>query len=1038
MSNFFDDEAGVSGDENGLFDDDVEENEENDDDRNFIASEGEGEGEDIFGSHRLMDMRISQQEDEEGDGSDGGAEEGEEGSDAEGDDDDDDDRHGAREEKRGEDWHERREEPRGDDDEPPVIHPADETYITMMRIIETEHDQAQKEFFVEAMSALSDPELTDENARIELICQILHVPSLNLEVQDLHAHVITHLIQPVMRMVYTLCVSETDLTLTTNDELKTLLVQSNALSHFLHYRHIMLHPETKLFARNINDLVQDMTPPSWPETDNNAQYVKRWCLVQAHKRSLRFREENERCYVYEQMLVDGVATHYWERKADVETYFKSLITTATTTSKLEAAYTETPKIFEHVQPALCANQPLFPVLQLERGFISCYNGIYNTKNDTFITYQELNMDIKRNRAAKLRKCRASLRKLQYQRDQAIAQANRARDGWDVNAPATPLPRSIEDIEDELEGLTEDIDTLEEEDNQARVTLQTFLDRRPGDLLVTDTDSIVASVFIPCYMDNYHGPFNGIDRNLSILNNARVAREYETTQRMNLPVVMDRFNGKEMEFLFDGTTKRFESILNTQQFDSVTKFWLMFFLGRTLHPLQPREGGDNFQMVPVLFGLARTGKSLVLNILRKMFPEDKVADMENVGEQVFGHESEAGKWLSICSELEPGSNIDVATLKKKLEGTTVHVSRKNKIAIDTKWTAHAVFASNTPLTIVFKNQQGSLARRLAVFPFMNIPKDSDATLEQQIIEFELLDILRKCNMCYLMGRAIITKHFNSNAWRAMPSVVREQRDEMDIFTDDVFHFLMAQESISLGKECVCRMSDLSNLFQEYCQSVPFMRAKMRRVEWGVELYSSAFQKLGCVVHRAYLPENVLRHESVDPRDRDYKRFKDAIALANTNSIAVYDHQLAGGRRHMEETADNDEGRGRNVRRRVEGAGGAGRGPGEGAAAAAAPPAHIAGPRPVNEYVFGICIQPRNPARVIPSFVEWQLTPSEDERIAFHVLEPYVRRYMHDCYRTENVAYVFDAGYMAECLRHKGFNVEQDEGDEDVWYAYATFA
>ena len=907
---------------------------------------------------------------------------------------------------------------------------GEDNILMLTRITQTEFDNAQKELFIETMAELANPDLTDENERIRLVCKLIQEPSLPNTVQALHKCMITKVMQPILRMIYTMCVCEADITLTAHESLKRLLAQANALSNWLHFRHIMIHPTESLFAMNLTQVMLDSAPPYWPDMEKDGAFAARWALVQLNREQARHFEG----HVYKEVILNGKRTHFWKRQSEVAEYLESLIGGGRSNAKMESIFMDDPEIFTRKAKAICTNKALFPPLNVSRDYVSTPGGVYNIKNDTYISFEDLDADVKIGRAEYINRCRAQLERIHAQRRRIEIRQERDAMGWEVQDDLDGV-RPMEELNAEFNDLSFEVSRLEEESQESRSRLQEFLGV-DADFQITNTDDIVASIYIPCKLEGYTGRWNGLEHHIPILHDRRLAQAYTESKIMELPTVNERFRGTQMNFLFDTTTMRFESILNTQQFDAVTKFWFMFFLGRTLHPLPVELGGDNFQMGPVLFGLARTGKSLILNVIRKMFPSDKVMETESFGETIFAHEAGIDKWLTICSELERGTNIEVGTLKKKFEGTVVHASRKHKTAVDVLWTSHTIFASNNSLGTVFTNQQGSLSRRLAVFPFMIIPKDSDATLERQIIDHELIYILRKCNICYQIGKEIIMKHYNGDVWKAMPPVVCSQRDEMEMHSIDFFHFVMTHEVLSFGPECVCRVEDLREMFNEYWQSMPSFRKK-GRMEWTPEVYSGTLQKLKCVLRRAYIPEMCLQHErAAAVAQRNYRRFHDVYT---SSSGQTYEYNPNTGKEDEQKQKQKEkDGKHEHPRRRRRTDVGAIIAP---TAAAAAPPAAPAvpvadGPRQVYEYVFGIGRNPRDPARVIPSFVQWKLRRSAnaEDAISFHVLEAYIRNFMNDYYKTEQATFVYDTEYLERCLGYRGFTVAEDE--QGVKHVYAV--
>ena len=154
--------------------------------------------------------------------------------------------------------------------------------------------------------------------------------------------------------------------------------------------------------------------------------------------------------------------------------------------------------------------------------------------------------------------------------------------------------------------------------------------------------------------------------------------------------------------------------------------------------------DNWQLHLFLKGDANTGKSTVLKLIKKMFPVGSVGCVTATQEKTFGLESIYQKRLVLIPDMPTKLSklINQSDFQSMASGESVSVARKNKVAIsDQPWTVPLAMAGN-PMPD-YKDNSGSVSRRLAMFMFTTLVQEKNTTLEADIITTELVTVMLRC-------------------------------------------------------------------------------------------------------------------------------------------------------------------------------------------------------------------------------------------------------------------------------------------------------
>jgi phage/plasmid-associated DNA primase len=207
------------------------------------------------------------------------------------------------------------------------------------------------------------------------------------------------------------------------------------------------------------------------------------------------------------------------------------------------------------------------------------------------------------------------------------------------------------------------------------------------------------------------------------------------------------------------------------------------VGRLLHPV---GAGDNWSVQPFLKGDGNTGKSSVLDLIRKMFPGGSVAVLSSNFEGKFGLENWVDKRCVIAPDIPARLDrvLDQTDWQAMVSGDPVSVPRKNRKAIQVPaWKPTAIWAGNHLPS--YRDNSGSASRRLAVFKFETLVEKRDTTLVRRIESEELVAVLLRCLATYHETRIA---RGNADFWSFAPRALLNARDEANEETNHLAAFI----------------------------------------------------------------------------------------------------------------------------------------------------------------------------------------------------------------------------------------------------------
>lgn len=236
-----------------------------------------------------------------------------------------------------------------------------------------------------------------------------------------------------------------------------------------------------------------------------------------------------------------------------------------------------------------------------------------------------------------------------------------------------------------------------------------------------------------------------------------------------------------------------------QFDHSIAELLCALFGRALFKVGQR---DKWQVMPYIFGLAGTGKSLLLKVLTAMFADGVVGSLASKREEVFGMANIVDKEIVIGADMPQKLSgvLSQETMQAMTAGDNMEIPRKGTTALSVTWTAPVVLASNHMPD--YTNTGNNIGRRLVTFKFEKPVLAPREDLQDILTSTELPNIICRCLHAYnnLISKVKCTKQ--GGFWGAVPDAILQWQHQLAAATNKLHHFLdMDEDERGCSIQCV---------------------------------------------------------------------------------------------------------------------------------------------------------------------------------------------------------------------------------------------
>jgi len=298
------------------------------------------------------------------------------------------------------------------------------------------------------------------------------------------------------------------------------------------------------------------------------------------------------------------------------------------------------------------------------------------------------------------------------------------------------------------------------------------------------------------------------------------------------------------------TPAFDQILNSQNVSVTMKRWVYaLFIGRMLYNVGEM---DDYQIHPFVKGLANTGKSKMLDVIRSIYNYNDVGILPNNIEVVFGLAPIANKFIAIADDIRTNIKLDQSDFQNMASGNAMSlpVKHKDPCKMD-HWTCDVVWAGNEVMN--FHDNAGSVSRRLAILLFALTVQQVDMTLGSRL-QAELPYLIIKGNWAY---RNILRRYgTKKGVWEIIPREFKEQRAELAASANALAN-LLASDLIVYGKDKYMPLVALRDMLSEHAKKINFALPA-----WKQDYYMGPFNLHGLTVttsHKEWPRNQVLQKD-----------------------------------------------------------------------------------------------------------------------------------------------------------------------------------
>ena len=302
-------------------------------------------------------------------------------------------------------------------------------------------------------------------------------------------------------------------------------------------------------------------------------------------------------------------------------------------------------------------------------------------------------------------------------------------------------------------------------------------------------------------------------------------------------------------LDDLDTPLFDKVIMHQIEDDDVYTYMLALIGRLFYDVGQY---DNLDVIPLVIGNSGTGKSTLAYIISNMFDSNSVGSINSTHELIFGLQSLHDKEIIIVPEVDSKmeKQLSSSLFKMIVCGENISVSFKYGKSKTVKWKTPLFMCGNQYLG--YRDDKGSISRRLAIFKFDKYVEKIDSSLKEQIVQKEMPKLVVKCLYAY---RRLLEHTGHKGFWETCPEYFRDNIEDMNQCTDYVYMFLTLPPGDNVyGNKNVyfMRQQGSTMLLQEFKNRfMNYMRFRhpSEKYRWNSD-YSS-FHKLGYDVTRKHI-------------------------------------------------------------------------------------------------------------------------------------------------------------------------------------------
>ena len=259
---------------------------------------------------------------------------------------------------------------------------------------------------------------------------------------------------------------------------------------------------------------------------------------------------------------------------------------------------------------------------------------------------------------------------------------------------------------------------------------------------------------------------------------------------------------------DIPTPNFDRILKYQNFQEEVCNWAYVMGGRLCYDIGEL---DSWQVIPFFKGIARSGKSTLIDkVFQKFYEKEDVGTLSNNIEKKFGLSSLMNKFMFVAPEVKGDLALEQAEFQSIVSGEGVSIAVKNKSAVSLEWKTPGILGGNEVPN--WKDNSGSVLRRILPWNFTKQVREADPLLDKKL-EKELPIILLKCIRGYL---EYSNMYRDKDIWNVVPAYFKQIQKQVAMVANTLHHFLDST-NIILGKDQFVPQKIFVQAFNAHCNT-----------------------------------------------------------------------------------------------------------------------------------------------------------------------------------------------------------------------------
>ena len=276
------------------------------------------------------------------------------------------------------------------------------------------------------------------------------------------------------------------------------------------------------------------------------------------------------------------------------------------------------------------------------------------------------------------------------------------------------------------------------------------------------------------------------------------------------------------------TPAFHRIFRCQRLNVHVCEWFYALIGRMIFDVKEK---DKWEIVVLLVGLAGTGKSTIMNVLRQMFDPSVIGIFDEKVEDKYPLLGVYQSQVVLGFDIGRRFNLPQTLLQQMCAGESMQVLRKHLAPkLIAHWKPQFFFACNVPPN--WHSSGGAMVRRAVQLPFSYPIDKVDPYLDEKIA-MEMPAIIAKCQCAY---HSMIKQYGKQHIWDVLPKALKVEQEKMALLTNNIEAFVKS-DWCELSVDGAAGWREFKQAYQAYCKEENLVPQQMNEVN-----YNYPFKKL----------------------------------------------------------------------------------------------------------------------------------------------------------------------------------------------------